>query len=195
MLRAPASILGLLLLTASVGQAEVRDSVPRTVAVSAAADHVFATLTAVVAPSDLGLTSWAQWDLDEDGAISELEGKPLLGALRARELEYLCVAVDGEVVPLARMVARSVEPITIDGPVTLRVQGRAALTLEAGEHQFVLYDRPQTEDGIVPIRFAVVPGMQITAAEGARAEQKGARRLEAVVSRFAPAVWGTFVVR
>ncbi|MCP4870182.1 MAG: hypothetical protein GY898_15865 [Proteobacteria bacterium] len=191
--------LGLLgvgvLLIASGVSAEVRDAVPRTVAVSAAADHVFATFTSVVVPADLGVETWAAHDTDGDGVISEAEAKPMLGAIRAAELEYLCIAVDGTVVPLARMVATSPEPITIDGPVTLRVQGRATMTLGAGEHSFVLYDRPRADDGIVPIRFNVVAGMEITGAEGARAEMKGKRRLEAVVSRFAPAVWGTFVVR
>lgn len=188
-------LLGLLLLIGSPAGAEVRDAVPRTVAVSVGSDHVFARFTSVLLPADLGHESWAAWDGDGDGTISESEGKALLGALRATELEYLCVAVDGAVVPLARMVATSPEPITIDGPVTLQVQGRAPWTETPGEHTFLLYDRPRVEDGIVPMRFNVVAGMEIVGAAGARSELKGSRRLEGVVSRFAPAVWGTFVVR
>jgi hypothetical protein len=192
--RAALTLLVVLLLPGAGRGAEVRDFVPRTVTVSVGTDHVFATLTSVVHPATLGLASWGAWDLDGDGAISEAESKRLLGDLRGRELEYLCIAVDGEVVMLARMPAYTDQLITIDGPVTLKVQGRARADLSPGEHRFMLYDRPRTEDGIVPIRFNVVRGMTITGAQGARAELKGPRRLEAVVSRHAPAVWGTFVV-
>jgi len=189
------SLLLLLLLVASPGRADVRETVPRAVIVSAGSDHVFATFRSLVRPQDVGVETWGAWDRDGDGAISEAEAKALLGELRGRELEFLCLAVDGEVVPLARMPATTDAPITIDGAVSLLVQGRGPAELAPGEHTFVLYDRPRSDDGIVPIRFNVTAGMEITGAQGSRAELKGPRRLEAVVTRFAPAVWGTFVVR
>ena len=71
----------------------------------------------------------------------------------------------------------------------------ATLELEPGLHHFVLYDMPAAEEGIVPFRLSLVRGMRFAEVQGgSRAQRLGDRRLEAVVSRFVPAAWGTFEV-
>ena len=84
-------------------------------------------------------------------------------------------------------------PLSLDAAVTIRVETRANILMEPGEHRFVLYDLPSAADGIVPIRFSLARGLTLGSVMGARSEKKSERRLEAVVSRASPAVWGIFV--
>ncbi len=173
----------------------VHDFVPRNVRVSIAPDHVWGSVRSEVAPADVGEESWAPWDRDGDGQLAGSERAALSAALRARELEYLCVAVDGQVLPLLQRPALLEEPledpVPLDARVVVRVEGRMDLDLATGEHPFVLYDRPRTLDGVVPFRLSLGRGLAIRSTGGARNEALTPRRLEAVISRFAPAVWGT----
>lgn len=176
---------------------EIHEAVPRQVAVSVAKDHLFASVRARVTPSDLGLVSWVEYDVDGSGALDEGELRPLLRIVRDAELEHLCVALDGEVLQLRRYGARLLEPagefVPLDAPLAVRIEGRRTLDVDLGEHRFVLYDRPRGEAGVVPIRLSLVVGMRLTAAQGARSEMPNDRRLETAVTRFAGATWGTFV--
>ncbi len=175
----------------------VQDLVPRSYQVSVGRDHVFASVRFQVRPVDVGEADWSKWDRNGDGSLDDPEARVLGAQLRDRELEYVCIAIDGEVLPLGRMAASRVEPveapIPLDATIRFRVEGRSNLVLEAGEHRFVLYDRPRTEDGVVPMRLSLVTAMELVSAVGARAETRGNRRLEAVVSRAVPGIWGTFV--
>lgn len=173
----------------------VHDFVPRNVRVSLALDHVWGSVRSEVVPADVGEESWAPWDRDGDGQLAGAERVALASALRAREVEHLCIAVDGEVLPLSRRPAQLEEPadgpVALDARVVLRVEGRLKIDLAPGEHAFVLYDRPRTLDGVVPFRLSLGRGLTLRSAGGARNEALGPRRLEAVISRFAPATWGT----
>ena len=175
--------------------ARVHDFVPRNVRVSIALDHVWGAVRAEVVPADVGESSWAAWDRDGDGQLVGPERPRLASALRARELEFLCIAVAGEVLPLLRRPATLEEPaegpVPLDARVVVRVEGRMKLDLGPGEHPFVLYDRPRGLDGVVPFRLSLGRGLKIRSTGGARNEELTPRRVEAVVSMFAPAVWGT----
>lgn len=173
----------------------VHDFVPRNVRLSVALDHVWGSVRSEVTPADVGEESWAAWDRDGDGQLAGPEAVALASSLRARELEDLCVAVDGQVLSLVRMAVTreepTEEPIALDARVVVRVEGRMKLELGPGDHQFVLYDRPRGLDGVVPFRLSLGRGLQISSSGGARNEALSPRRVEAVVTTFAPAVWGT----
>lgn len=177
------------------GDGRVHDFVPRNVRVSIALDHVWGSARSEVAPADVGEESWAPWDQDGDGQLTGPETVALASVLRDREMEYLCVAVDGQVLPLLSQPAVLEEPsegpVALDAQVVVRVEGRLKLDLAAGEHGFVLYDRPKTLDGVVPFRLSLGRGLRIRATGGARNEALSPQRVEAVVTMFAPAVWGT----
>jgi len=194
----PRTAVALLALAAVPAVAsDIDDVVPRTVQVSVAKDHLFMTVRSRATPADLGLGDWSAYDADASGALDDSELKPLLRTIRERELEYLCVAIDGEVLSLRKYDARRLEPsgeaVPLHAPLTVRIEGRRTVDVSVGEHRFVLYDRPDAHDGVVPIRLSLVVGMKLTEAQGARTEVLGERRLETVVTRFAAATWGTFV--
>lgn len=185
-----------LLLALLIGRPAVPEgpAVPRALQVSVGLDHVWASVRATVRPADLGLPDWSRYDRDGDGVISDLEERVLLRDVRGHTVQYACVALDDVVVPLGTMPIKRVEPagpLAADAAVKVRIEGRAAAVLGPGEHAFVLHDRPATAEGVVPIRLSFTKGFSLVGAAGARAERKGARRLESVVSHAAPAVWGT----
>jgi hypothetical protein len=175
----------------------IHEIVPRQVQVAVAVDHVWASVRLSLRPADLGLSSWVRWDADGDGELSASERSPLALHLRARETEFLALMVDGVAVPMTqakwRFEASPSASLALDEPATLRIETRENLRMTAGEHRFVLYDRPAEADGIVPIRFSLANGLTLGPVTGARAEKRSPRRLEAVVSRGSPAVWGSFV--
>ena len=172
----------------------VHEFVPRNVQVSIALDHVWGSVRSEVAPADVGEQSWASWDQDGDGQLAGDESAALASSLRDRELEHLCVAVDGQVLSLIREPAVREEPtddvVALDARVVVRVEGRMDLDLAAGWHRFVLYDRPRGLDGVVPFRLSLGRGLTLHSTGGARNEALSPRRVEAVVSMFAPSVWG-----
>ena len=175
----------------------IHQIVPRQVQVSVAEDHVWASVRVDIRPVDLGLKSWRRWDLDGDAVLTSSERQALAEHLRSRETEFLSLMVDGLAVPMAearwRFEGAAATSLGIDVPATLRLETRLNLPMAPGEHRFVLYDRPAKADGIVPIRFSLARGLTLASVSGARAEKMSDRRLEAVVSRASPAVWGSFV--
>ncbi len=178
-----------------VGRA-VYDMVPRQVQVAVGPDHVWASLRATVKPADLGIQSWQRWDQDRDGSLSAVERDVLAEELRDRETEFLSLLVDGHPVPLSsarwRWQGEPGRSQPLAAAAVLRIEARLELALAAGEHHFVLYDRPASTAGIVPIRFSLAQGMVLGEVVGVRAEKRSPRRLEAVVSHLSPTVWGTF---
>ena len=195
------SALGVFAVAVSAAPRELTESihhmVPRQVQVAVAVDHVWASVRLEVRPADLGLPSWKRWDPDGSGVLTVDERGPLAEHLRARETEFLSLMVDGLAVRVSdgrsRFEGPPSAPLSLDAVVTIRVEARANMLMEPGEHRFVLYDLPSGADGIVPIRFSLAHGLTLSSVEGARSEKKSERRLEAVVSRASPAVWGSFV--
>lgn len=172
----------------------VHEFVPRNVRVSVTEDRLWVSARTEVAPADLGEASWAAWDRDSDGRLSGPEAGALESRIRADEFGHLCVAVDEVVLPVLRMGMTREEPqadpIPLDARIVLRIEGQTTLDLGMGEHGWTLYDRPRGLAGVVPFRLALGPGLALVSSAGARAEVKGPRRVDAVVSRFAPAAWG-----
>jgi hypothetical protein len=180
-----------------VSAVETFDRVPRQILVSVASDHTFASLRARVRPADLGAADWARWDRDGSGAVEPNERGPLEADLRRAETAWLCLAIDGQIVPLSRLPARIEADgvIALQAPLDLRVEGRLALVLPAGPHRFVLHDVPRAADGVVPIRLSTGRGLTIGAGEGARAERRGdaSQRVDIVLTQATPAFWGTLL--
>jgi len=195
------SALAVLAVAVSAAPQEFSESihqmVPRQVQVAIASDHVWASVRLDVRPADLGLSSWQRWDLDGSGALGPSEQGSLAKHLCALQTEFLSLMVDGLAVPLSdarlRFDGPPSAPLALEASATLRVEVRADMLMEPGEHRFVFYDLPSDADGIVPIRFTLARGLTLGRVMGARSEKKSERRLEAVVSRASPAVWGSFV--
>ncbi len=175
----------------------IHQIVPRQVQVAVAEDHVWASVRVSIRPHDLGLPSWRRWDVDGNGVLVKEERVPFAEYLRDRETEYLSLMVDGLAVPVSearwRFEGADSASLPIEAAATLRFEIRTNMEMGPGEHRFVLYDLPVALDGIVPIRFSLSRGLHLGAVQGARAEKRSERRLEAVVSRASPAVWGSFV--
>jgi hypothetical protein len=194
-------LLGVFVVAVSAAPRELTESIhqmiPRQVQVAVAADHVWVSVRLELRPADLGLPSWQRWDVDGSGALTVTEQGPLAKHLRARETEFLSLMVDGIAVSLSdarwRFEGPPSAPLALDTAATIRVETRANMLVEPGEHRFVLYDLPSRADGIVPIRFSLARGLTLGRVSGARSEKRSERRLEAVVSRASPAVWGSFV--
>ncbi len=188
-------LLLFLLSPALAKDAEPELVVPRRVQVSVGHDHVFVSLRARLTPEAAQEPSWARWDRDGDGAISASERGPLLSSLRAGETEFLSVSIGSTVLPVGRMTAKFdadlPEPLPLDATLRFRVEGRVAVKPE-GATAFTLYDRPHEAEGIVPIRMSLVRGLAFVSGTGTRGELRGPRRLEAVMSQAAPALWGVF---
>tara|TARA_Y100001968_G_scaffold65378_1_gene56152 strand:+ start:438 stop:1028 length:591 start_codon:yes stop_codon:yes gene_type:complete len=178
--------------------APIHQLVPRQVQVAVAADHIWASVRVELRPADLGLTDWFRWDRDQSAALEPAELAALGLHLRGLETEYLAVMVDGVAVPLVaarvRFAGSPVAALSLTDSVSFRFETRLELALESGAHRVVLYDRPAAADGIVPIRLSLARGLRLANFQGARAERRSQRRLEAVVSRASPAVWGELVV-
>ncbi|MEE2828598.1 MAG: hypothetical protein VX498_05390 [Myxococcota bacterium] len=174
---------------------DVRDQVPRQVQLSVGTDHLFGVLQLRVRPADLGRSSWGELDSDGNGSLDDEEMAVLLEEIRARETASLCVAVGGGVLDFGGWPLRRTEPQTgavpLDAAVALKVEGRVDLALAAGEHSFLFYDLPSSMDGIVPVSLRLTPGTALVGASGARAEARSPSRLEGVLTRFNPALWGT----
>jgi hypothetical protein len=170
------------------GTAEVAS---RGLSLSIGADHAFASVRATVTPGDVGRSDWREFDRDRSGAVDLVELPELLKTVRGFALEYVCVAVDGAVLALGRRPAEreSDGPVGLTDPLEIRVQGRLPLEA-AGQHRFVIYDRP-AEGSFVPVKLQVARGLRIDEAVGAFAEPKNDRRVQAVLRRHAPALWGT----
>jgi hypothetical protein len=167
-------------------------SVPRSIMVSVGKDHLWASLRATVAPKDVGLDDWSRYDRDGDGVVGPAEERALLAELRRKQTEHTCIALGEAVVPLGRLPVKRVGAgaLELTSTIALRIEGRVNAPLDVGTHPFVLHDRPNTADGVVPIRLAWVQGVELLDAQGTRAERKGARRIEAVVTHQTPALWG-----
>ena len=169
----------------------------RILLVSVGQDHLWGSLRASVAPGDLGVANWAAWDLDANGALDMRERAGLSGRLREHVAHSVSASVDGRLLAFSRSKLLWTEEGEGGGPgidqlLSFRLEARTPLTNRPGEHVFVLYDRP-SQDRVVPIRFSLAGGMQLVTAHGARWEQRTSRRLEAVVTRVTPGLWGTFV--
>jgi hypothetical protein len=201
MTRTPLLLLLLLLVAPSVWagpaqpKADIQDIVPKTIQLSLGADHIFAATQLRVTPGDLGETSWASWDKDSSGSLSLPEQGPLLEFVRRRTLASQRVAVGGVLVdwdlfPVQRSAAAG-EPLGLTEAIELKVSGRVSAGPWAGDLAFVVYAPPRGRDGIVPLRLSLAPDLSFVAAEGARAELRGSKRLEAVLTRASPALWGT----
>lgn len=188
--------LALLLLAPPVqAERDVRELAPKTLQVSVGSDHIFGALQVQVAPADLGESSWARWDVDSSGGLSTAELQPLLEVARSGAVAALCIAIGGTQLDFGAWPVRRAGPVGtdlgVDESLLLTVSGRAELALPPGEHAFLLYDVPRTAAGIVPVRLRFVVGTEVVAAAGARSELRGRGRLEAVLSRATPALWGT----
>ncbi len=179
---------------------DIRALVPRQIQVSLGPKQAWGQVRSRVLPRDLGEASWAKWDKNDDGFLSDLELRPLGLVLRARETDYLCLALAGRPLPFVYwrpewVRADGAGPPGIDAALELRLEARVSLQLKDGPVHFVLYDRPSDEDGVVPVRFSLAQGLAFGPLQAAaRAEMRGERRLEVVLSRAGPALWGEVVV-
>ncbi|HCP48562.1 MAG TPA: hypothetical protein DIU15_21165 [Deltaproteobacteria bacterium] len=173
------------------------DRVERSIQISVGQDHLWGSLRASVAPHALGMTSWAPWDRDGDGVLSPQERAGLSAQLREHAAQAISAAVDGHLLAFSRSRllwsdSAGGAALALEQPLSFRLEVRTPLAIDAGEHAFVVYDRP-TKDGVIPMRFSLAGGMQLTVVHGGHWEQKTPRRLEAIATHANPAVWGTFV--
>jgi len=175
-------------------QVGLEEIVPKRIQISVGADHIFGVTELHVWPKDLGETSWARWDSDGDRRISLSEQNQLLKYVAHRELLSLRVAAVGRRVDWGSFdVTRMAVPgadLGLSEAVDIKISGRLALDSLDEERVFVVYALPRTPDGIVPLRISLARGMSFFGVAGARAEQRGPRRIEAVLSRSSPALWG-----
>ncbi len=170
-------------------------AVPRSVQVSVGRDHVWGSVRATRVPSEVGEEDWSKWDRDGSGDLAGAELRALAAWIGAREVQHVCVSIDGTILPLSKFGPRYVGdesvPVALDGTVSVRVEGRTKVALGPGIHHWVLYDVPPHRDGFVPIRFTTVKGFAIREAQGARGERRGEQRLEVTATAFNPGMWGT----
>jgi hypothetical protein len=170
------------------------DIVPKRIHISVAADHLFGVTELHVWPKDVGEGSWARWDSDGDGQLSAPEQVSLFGHIVQGNLPSQVVAtsrrrVDWSSFAIRRM-AKDGAALSLDQAVDLKISGRLPLDREDRERPFVVYAPPRSPDGIVPLRISLAEGMTFSGVAGSRAEQRGPRRIEAVLSRANPALWG-----
>ena len=180
-------------------EAQIADQlVPRQVRVSFATEQLFVSVRSRVTPASLGETSWATWDRDGDGSLSDPELGPLLDSVTRAELGHLGVTVDGSVVPVGALRTRlevpAERPVALDAALVLRFEGKHRTALAAGEHRFAVYDQPLGRDGVVPFRVSFGRGLLALGGGGARAEIRGGgKRVEVATTKLAPIFWGRFV--
>ncbi len=172
--------------------------VPRQIRVSFATEQLFVSVRSRVSPASIDEASWATWDRDGDGSLSDTELGPLLDFVTRVELGHLGVTVDGTVVPVAALKTKlevPVErPVALDASLVLRFEGKQRTALAAGEHRFAVYDQPLGRDGVVPFRVSFGRGLHALGGGGARAEIRGGgKRVEVATTQLAPIFWGRFV--
>jgi hypothetical protein len=173
----------------------LEEIVPKRVQISVAGDHLFAVAALHVRPEDVGESSWARWDGDGDRRLSPEEQAPLIEHIVGVQLLSQAVAiarrgVEWGAFSVARM-SKASGVLLLSQPLELKVSGRLPLSEEDSERAFVVYVPPRLPDGIVPLRISLAKGMSFVGVAGTRAEQRGPRRIEAVLSRANPAIWGT----
>ena len=192
--------LGLLLGVQGPGAVEASDKqlddiVPKRLKVSLGTDHIFVVTQIHVRPSDLGEDSWSSWDRDASGDLTEPEVQALIQQVRRANLPSQRLAIGGYLLDWAALPATWVAvpgvPLGLNDLLRLRVTGDVPRkkSLQARE-VFVVYAPPRAADGIVPLRINLGDGLRFVGVAGARAEQRGPRRIEAVLSRHTPALWG-----
>jgi len=173
----------------------LQDIVPKRIQLSVATDHLFVLTALHVRPKDVGESSWARWDLDHDQKLSPEEQAPLLSHIADVQLLSQAVATARRGVVWGDFsVVRMSGPeavLLLNQPLDLKVSGRLPLSETDRERAFVVYAPPRMADGIVPLRLSLAEGMSFVGVAGTRAEQRGPRRIEAVLSRVNPAIWGT----
>ena len=191
--------LGLLISAPGLGAAgakspKLEDIVPKRLQLSLASDHIFVATHLHVRPSDLGEPSWSSWDTDASGALSGSEVQALIGEVRRTNLPSQRLAIGRQLVDWAALPAtRASAPgasLGLQEALNVRVSGKVARQTGSGRAHFVVYAPPRRANGIVPLRITVGAGTRLRDVAGARAEQRGPRRVEAVLSRFTPALWG-----
>lgn len=170
------------------------DIVPKRIHISVAADHLFGVTELHVRPKDVGEGSWARWDSDSDGKLSAQEQTSLFGHIAEGSLPSQAVAIARRRVDwsssVIRRMAKDGATLSLDEAVDLKISGRLPLSREDRERPFVVYAPPRSPDGIVPLRISLAEGLSFEGVAGTRAEQRGPRRIEAVLSRANPALWG-----
>ena len=176
------------------GERSLQDIVPKRIHISVASDHLFAVTALHVRPDDVGESSWARWDGDGDHKLSREEQEPLLSHIADVQLRSQAVAAARRGVAwgdfsVVRM-SQSESVLLLGQPLDLKISGRLALSEGDSERAFVVYAPPRLPDGIVPLRISLAEGMSFVGVAGTRAEQRGPRRIEAVLSRANPAIWG-----
>jgi len=168
--------------------------VPKRIHISVAADHLFGVTELHVWPKDVGDDSWARWDSDGDGKLSAEEQRLLFGHIVQGNLPSQVVATSRRRVDWGsfaiRRMAKDGAALSLDQAVDLKISGRLPLVRGDRERAFVVYAPPRSPDGIVPLRISLAEGMTFSGVAGTRAEQRGPRRIEAVLSRVNPALWG-----
>ncbi len=173
----------------------LQDIVPKRIQLSVATDHLFAVTALHVRPEDVGESSWARWDGDRDQKLSPQEQVPLLSHIAGIQLLSQAVAAARRGVTwgdfsVTRM-SESEAVLLLTQPLDLKISGRLPLAEGSSDRAFVVYAPPRMPDGIVPLRISLAKGMSFVGVAGTRAEQRGPRRIEAVLSRANPAIWGT----
>jgi hypothetical protein len=172
----------------------LQDIVPKRIQISVAADHLFAVTALHVRPEDVGESSWARWDGDRDRKLSPQEQSDLIEHIAGVQLLSQVVAaarrgVEWGDFSVVRM-SEAEDVLLVSQPLDLKISGRLSLSEEDLERAFVVYAPPRMPDGIVPLRISLAKGMSFVGVAGTRAEQRGPRRIEAVLSRANPAIWG-----
>jgi hypothetical protein len=173
---------------------DLDDIVPKRIHISVAADHLFGVTELHVWPKDVGADSWARWDRDGDGKLSAPEQRSLFGHILQGNLPSQVVATSRRRVDWGsfaiRRMAKDGAVLSLDQAVDLKISGRLPLARGDRQRAFVVYAPPRSPDGIVPLRISLAEGLTFSEVAGSRAEQRGPRRIEAVLSRASPALWG-----
>lgn len=191
--------LGLILGVQGLGEAgasgaQLDEIVPKRIQVSVAAERIFVATHLHIRPSDLGEVSWSPWDSDKSGKLNEPEIQALIQHVRRANLPSQRLAIGGHLVdwaalPASRSAAPGV-PLGLSDPLRLRVSGDVPRKKTLAPEAFVIYAPPRVAGGIVPLRITLGEGARFIGVAGARAELRGPRRIEAVLSRLTPALWG-----
>jgi hypothetical protein len=181
----------------SSGEQGLAKMVPTRVQLSVASGQIFLAIQLHVTPQALGADSWLEWDRDGNGSLDAQETRSLVSAVAAASLRSHRVALGGQLIDWRDLslehTTRGADSLGLREPILVRASGTNGHLSAGEEAPFVVYAPPQEEDGIVPVRLSVGAGLLFRDVAGARAEQRGPRRIEAVLSRRSPALWGTVV--
>jgi len=179
------------------GEQELAKMVPTRVQLSVASDQLFLAIQMHVVPQEMGADSWAKWDEDRSGSLDTQEVEALVSRVVEIAMPSHRVALGGQLMDWrelsAERAAHRQSPLGLREPILVKVSGTKGRLEPNEEAIFVVYAPPKKVDGIVPLRLSVGAGLQFRDVAGARAEQRGPRRIEAVLSRRSPALWGTVV--